>query len=98
MARPVIFTPEKIAAVETTIKEELTEYVRITVDSLLPEEHVTSGTLTPGSDISTVYPVKDHDTANGYPGIFYVDEGTYHGFPDTRECRIPFREKEDGKG
>jgi uncharacterized membrane protein YtjA (UPF0391 family) len=76
--------------------EQKGTYVKIAIDSLLPEERVISGTFTPGVDLSIAYPVKGHDTENGYSGIFYISGETYHRFPDIKECRIPFR-KEGGK-
>ena len=73
----------------TEIKAVLLEYYyEIQIEKLLPTESHMEGTLTPGIDLTTYFPVEGRDTTSGYRGVFYVAQDQYIGASKGEVVRI----------
>jgi len=63
-------------------------YVEIRVEKKLPVETCIEGTLTPGSDVTSFYPIEGYDTDSGYRSTFYVERSQYEKFGIGEKIKI----------
>ncbi len=72
----LVFTDE--SADRTNIKALSCEYyVEVQIEKKLPREAEIEGTATPGSDVTSFFPIEGRDTTSGYRSIFYIEMEQY---------------------